>query len=115
MMEMASRLTAMTEDGLKDPGVSSMHMLYNSDSYAVVQIELAAEEPGPVRHHTALTRGGYEIVDKFARKEIFIEGALAESFKEGVEALIESSPSVEEFDAYLERYAGMAQQPVVMH
>ena len=58
---------------------------------------------------TSLKRGGYEIVDKF------IEGALAESFKEGVEALIETSPSVEEFDAYLERFAGMAQQPVVMH
>lgn len=92
-----------------------MHMLYNSDSYAVVQIELSADEHGPTRHNAALTRGGYEIVDKFARKEIFIEGALAETFKEGVEALIESSPSIEEFDAYLERYAGMAQQPVVMH
>ncbi len=92
-----------------------MHMLYNSDSYAVVQIELPA--PGELEHthDAALKRGGYEIVDKFARKELFIEGALAESFKEGVEALIESSPSVEEFDAYLERYAGMAQQPVVMH
>ncbi|MEY4766554.1 MAG: hypothetical protein RI907_3227 [Pseudomonadota bacterium] len=92
-----------------------MHMLYNSDSYAVVQIELPAssKDEAPAEH--ALKRGGYEIVDKFARKELFIEGALAESFKEGVEALIESSPSVEEFDAYLERYAGMAQQPVVMH
>ncbi len=99
-----------------------MHMLYNSDSYAVVQIEMSspdAPEPGAqaaVRDVVpGLTRGGYEIVDKFARKELFIEGALAEQFKEGVEALIESSPSVEEFDAYLERYAGMAQQPVVMH
>ncbi|RZL10545.1 MAG: DUF3567 domain-containing protein [Rubrivivax sp.] len=96
-----------------------MHMLYNSDNYAVVQIELAADksdvELALVDMAMALTRGGYEIVDKFARKEIFIEGALAESFKEGVEALIESSPSIEEFDAYLERYAGMAQQPVVMH
>jgi hypothetical protein len=93
-----------------------MHMLYNSDSYAVVQIELPAQGPGPERSQAeALTRGGYEIVDKFARKEIFIEGALAQTFKEGVEALIESSPSIEEFDAYLERYAGMAQQPVVMH
>ena len=91
-----------------------MHMLYNSDNYAVVQIEMAAEQAG-LNLAQALTRGGYEIVDKFARKEIFIEGALAESFKEGVEALIESSPSIEEFDAYLERYAGMAQQPVVMH
>lgn len=99
-----------------------MHMLYNSDSYAVVHIEMPAHdqpERGPVMVAQdvlpSLTRGGYEIVDKFARKELFIEGALAEQFKEGVEALIESSPSVEEFDAYLERYAGMAQQPVVMH
>ena len=91
-----------------------MHMLYNSDNYAVVQIDMATQ-PSEVPADLALTRGGYEIVDKFARKEIFIEGALAESFKEGVEALIESSPSIEEFDAYLERYAGMAQQPVVMH
>jgi hypothetical protein len=93
-----------------------MHMLYNSDSYAVVQIELPATETSlTVDAASSLKRGGYEIVDKFARKELFIEGAMAESFKEGVEALIETSPSVEEFDAYLERYAGMAQQPVVMH
>jgi hypothetical protein len=93
-----------------------MHMLYNSDSYAVVQIELLAADHALLRDPSAsLKRGGYEIVDKFARKELFIEGALAESFKEGVEALIETSPSVEEFDAYLERFACMALQPVVMH
>lgn len=91
-----------------------MHMLYNSDSYAVVQIDLPAPEllEAPVN---ALTRGGYEIVDKFARKEVFIEGALAETFKQGVEELIENAPSVEEFDAYLEKFACMANQPVVMH
>ena len=94
-----------------------MHMLYKSDNYAVVQIEMTQlQEALPTATETAaLTRGGYEIVDKFARKEFFIEGAMAESFKEGVEALIETSPSIEEFDAYLERYAGMALQPVVMH
>jgi oligoendopeptidase F len=91
-------------------------MLYNSDNYAVVQIELDSVDQLPGPHEAqSLKRGGYEIVDKFARKELFIEGAMAESFKEGVEALIESSPSIEEFDAYLERFAGMAQQPVVMH
>ena len=93
-----------------------MQMLYNSDNYAVVQIELDPQDaPALPRDATSLTRGGYEIVDKFARKELFIEGALAERFKEGVEALIESAPSVEEFDAYLEDFAGMALQPVVMH
>jgi hypothetical protein len=122
-MEMVDRLTALTEVSLQDSGVSSMHMLYNSDSYAVVQIDMRPQEPAEVglvmeagvTEAQTLTRGGYEIVDKFARKELFIEGAMAEQFKEGVEALIESSPSIEEFDAYLERYAGMALQPVVMH
>ena len=96
-----------------------MHMLYNSDSFAVVQIDIdghavagsVAPAPGgePLRH------GGYEIVDKFARKEIFLQGAMAESFKEGVEALIETRPSEEEMDDYLGRFASLMQQPVVLH
>ncbi|HEV6964980.1 MULTISPECIES: BTH_I0359 family protein [Roseateles] len=91
-----------------------MHMLYNSDSFIVVQFDVPAAdeaEPGP-----QLNRGGFEIVDKFARKEIFIEGALAESFQQGVQALIEDGePSEDELDAFIERYAVMGQQPVVMH
>jgi len=90
-----------------------MHMLYNSDSFIVVQFEvpLIEAETGP-----QLNRGGFEIVDKFARKEIFIEGALAESFSQGVQALIEDgAPSEDELDAFIEQYAVMGQQPVVMH
>ena len=94
-----------------------MHMLYNSDSYAVVLFDVPGDSAGRVgpEREDALTHGGYEIVDKFARKEIFIQGALAETFKEGVEALIESRPSEEEFDAYIERYTSLMQQPVVVH
>jgi Protein of unknown function (DUF3567) len=99
----------------KDPEYPYMHMLYNSDNFAVVQIDLTPELVSGVSEDQTLTRGGYEIVDKFARKELFIEGALAEQFKVGVDALIESSPSVEEFDAYLEQFSGLALQPVVMH
>lgn len=93
-----------------------MQMLYNSDNYAVVQIDMSSpkQEGDPVGA-PVLSRGGYEIVDKFARKEIFIEGALAEQFKLGVEALIETSPTIEDIDAYLEGYVGLAQNPVVMH
>ncbi len=90
-----------------------MHMLYNSDSFAVVQIDvpsLDAAVPGDV-----LQRGGYEIVDKFSRKEIFIEGAMAESFREGVEALIQTSPSPEEIDDYIGRYSLLMQQPLLVH
>lgn len=87
-----------------------MLMLYNSDNFAVVQFDVPA-----VGEDDVLTRGGYEIVDKFARKEIFLQGAMAESFKEGVEALIQTQPSEEEIDDYIERFTSLMQQPVVLH
>lgn len=90
-----------------------MQMLYNSDSFAVVVFDVP---DGSIEGSDyELNRGGYEIVDKFARREIFIEGALAQSFKEGVEALIESEPSEEEIDDYLGRFSSLMQQPVVLH
>ena len=93
-----------------------MLMLYNSDSFAVVQFDVPTDGVDEAElGANALTRGGYEIVDKFARKEIFIEGALAQSFKEGVEALIESQPSEEEIDEYLGRFTVLMQHPVVLH
>ena len=96
-------------------------MLYNSDSFAVVLFDVAgiapAGAPGgePVRGPEPLSHGGYEIVDKFARKEIFLQGAMAESFKEGVEALIQTQPSEEEIDDYIERFASLMQQPLILH
>jgi Protein of unknown function (DUF3567) len=97
-----------------------MYMLYNSDSFAVVQFDMAANPPagaGPQSEdaNAPLTHGGFEIVDKFARKEIFIQGALAESFKQGVEALIQTRPSEEEIDDYIERFSSLMQHPVVLH
>jgi hypothetical protein len=85
-----------------------MLMLYNSDHFAVVQFAAEAGISTPAR-------GGYEIVDKFARKEIFLEGVLAEQFRAGVQALVEQGPSEEELDEFIGRYGAMAQQPVVLH
>jgi hypothetical protein len=87
-----------------------MQMLYNSDSFAVVSFDVPSDEG-----EGALTRGGYEIVDKFARKEIFIQGALAERFKQGVQALVETGTSEEEMDSFIERFAVLSQQPLVLH
>lgn len=96
-----------------------MHMLYNSASFIVVQFDVpvasglrTADENEP---DIQLSRGGFEIVDKFARREIFIEGALAEQFQQGVETLMEQDPSEEDLDDFIEHYANMGQQPVVMH
>jgi hypothetical protein len=92
----------------------AMQLLYNSDSYVVVQFELPATEAAG-----AATRGGYEIVDKFARKEIFLAGALAEQFEAGVKALMQQQgdeePSAEVFDDYIAGFTVLAQQPVLMH
>ena len=101
-----------------------MQMLYNSESFSVVHFEVPSHQvlvSGDPAHRAAvsgdplLTRGGYEIVDKFARKEIFIEGAMAESFKQGVDALILTEPSEEEMDEYIDRFSSLMQQPVVLH
>lgn len=95
-----------------------MQMLYNSDNFAVMQFEVAPASAGQAAGDTGpsqLTRGGYEIVDKFLRKEIFLEGAMAQSFKEGVDALIETRPSEEEIDDYMERFSSLMQQPVLLH
>jgi Protein of unknown function (DUF3567) len=90
-----------------------MQMLYNSDSYIVVQFD---ERNPDSWAGTQLKRGGFEIVDKFARKEIFIEGALAASFELGVQALFDEGRSSEdELDDFIEGYAAMGQTSVQMH
>ena len=81
-----------------------MNLVYNSDSFAVMQISLEAE-----------ARGGYEIVDKLAKKGIYIEGALAQRFREGVQALAAQEPSTEDIDDYIAGYTELAQQPLTIH
>lgn len=90
-----------------------MQMLYNSDSYVVVQIDVPADDEIPNR-----TRGGFEIVDKFAQKEIFIEGALAERFQRGVQQLVTENPEApdaERIDDFIAGFTSSAQNPVVLH
>jgi len=85
--------------------------------FVVVDVEATGAKTPPnrlIELGAYRIRGG-KIVDKFLRKEIFIEGALAQSFKEGVEALIESEPSEEEIDEYLGRFSSLMHQPVVLH
>jgi hypothetical protein len=88
-----------------------MLMLYNSDSFAVVQFDIGRDEVGP----EVATRGGYEIVDKLARKETFIVGEVAMQFKAAIDALVETGPSEDDLDELIGRYTTLAQQPLVLH
>ena len=67
-----------------------MQMLYNSDTFVVVRFEV----PTQAGRSDAPTRGAYEIVDKSARREIFIDGALAERFRREVQAMADTGANV---------------------
>ena len=82
-----------------------MELLYNSEAFVVTQFTLAGQAAA----------GGYEIVDKAARKEIYLHGAVADSFQRGVQALVQQGPSEESLDAYISGFTVMAQQPVLLH
>ncbi len=92
-----------------------MQMLYNSDSFVVVAFEVPGTEPAAEGDQGSVPRGGYEIVDKFARKEIFLHGEVAASFQQGVQALVDSGPTEEAMDEFIGRFTVLAQQPVVLH
>lgn len=90
-----------------------MRMLYNSDSFVVVRFDVPTEQASDAT--PAIGRGGFEIVDKLAQREIFIEGPIADSFQQGVQALAEQDSSPEDFDEFIGRYCVLAQQPVILH
>lgn len=99
-----------------------MEMIYDSDAFCVVRIELPQThatyggDASPAADHLRHAgRGGYEIVDKFGRKEIFLEGVMAASFKDSVDKLIESQPTQEEIDDYLDGFSALMQQPLIAH
>ncbi|MFT3800640.1 MAG: DUF3567 domain-containing protein [Burkholderiaceae bacterium] len=82
-----------------------MHMIYNSPNYCVVEFR---DDEGGVF-------GGFEIMDKAMRREIYIDGSLASRFREDVQQLIASEPSIEEVDDYLSQFNGLMQQPLTLH
>lgn len=85
-----------------------MNLIYNSEQYSVV--EFGADE-----QREALRFGGYEIMDKSGKREIFIGGSLAEAFRKNVEDLIAREPTVEEIDDFLGKYDALMSQPVILH
>lgn len=87
-----------------------MNMIYNSPHFCVVEFsELGGTEPAGV------VTGGFEIMDKTLRREIFLRGKDAEVFRASVEALIEREPSAEEVDEFLNGYSGLMTQPLNLH
>jgi hypothetical protein len=118
-----------------------MNMLYDSDSFVVVHFQPealpvtategdastssividgsvplkaeakdASDKPMP-----RLARNGFEIVDKRSGREIYLDGSWAEMFQLQIVAWQENTPTQEEVEDTLDRYASLAQQPVTVH
>ncbi len=85
-----------------------MNLIYNSEHYSVVEF-------GAEAGLEAMQFGGYEILDKPAKREIFIAGPLAEAFRQHVRELIASEPTMEEIDEFLGGYGSLMAQPVILH
>ena len=86
-----------------------MNMIYNSPNYCVVEFA------GFAGHDGEEVSGGFEIMDKTAKREIFLKGELADTFRKDVTSLIDSEPSTEEIDDFLSRFDAMMQQPLTLH
>jgi hypothetical protein len=83
-------------------------MIYDSPHFCVFEFDgSAAEADRPI--------GGYEIMDKQLRREIFLGGRDAEVFRRNVQELIEQGPTSDEVDEFLQGFSGLMNQPVVLH
>ena len=94
-----------------------MHMLYDSDAFAVVHIlaNAPAEGEDTSAQGPQIPRHGFEIVDKRSGKEVYLDGSWAEMFQLQITEWQRSTPSQEEVELTLEGYAELAQMPVVMN
>lgn len=98
-----------------------MHMLYDSDSFVVLHLKPDLGMPTEILcadgHTTApaLPRHGFEIVDKRSGKEVYLDGSWAELFQQIILGWQAESPTQEEVEAILERYAALAQNPILVH
>jgi hypothetical protein len=86
-----------------------MHMLYDSESFVVVQIHAnAPEESAPLPAIPELARNGFEIV-------VYLDGSWAEMFQLRLSAWARSTPTQQEIEDTLEGYSGLANTPVSLH
>lgn len=95
----------------KDNG--AMQMLFDSDAFVVLR--LTVDTPLSQSDRWSVPFEGFEILDKHAGKEVFLSGAWAELFEKEVRAWMQNGSDDDEIELILQRYAALAQNPVVPH
>ena len=91
-------------------------MIYDSDAFSVFQLNWAHPSEHPFDVGAADEQhGGFEIVDKFAQKEIFIEGPVADGFRQRVQNLMAGSPTTDDIDEFLDSFSALSRQNLHAH
>jgi hypothetical protein len=98
---------------------SAMHTLYDSDTFIVTHllapVDAAPPAAGEGETAPALVRHGFEIVDKRAGKEVYLDGSWAELFQQRLADWQRSTPTQEEVEDTLAQYAELAYIPLYVH
>lgn len=104
-----------------------MNMLYDSESFSVLHMlanagmgedarqGASSRQEEPRTAPPMLARHGFEIVDKRSGKEVYLDGSWAELFQRQIVAWQQNTPTQQEVEDTLDQYAGLAQNPVVIH
>lgn len=96
-----------------------MHTLYDSDDYIVTHmlatVESTPATPDGETTPPALLRHGFEIVDKRAGREIYLDGSWAELFQQRLAEWQLTTPTQEEVEDTLAQYAELATLPLHLH
>jgi hypothetical protein len=100
-----------------------MRTLYDSDTFSLTHmltnIQPDSDMPQISEQYPTgiplMQRHGFEIIDKRTGKEVYLDGSWAELFQQHIVAWQTKAPTQEEVENTLEQYAGLAQNPVLVH
>jgi hypothetical protein len=76
-----------------------MNLVYNSDHFCVVEF----------------AGNGYELVDKESGRGTFLQGPSAVKFRDSMQSMISTSPTIESMDEFLSGFEDLLTQNVVLH
>ena len=77
-----------------------MNIVYHSNQYYVVEYP---------------DWGGFELINKLSRQGAFIQGNLAESFKNSLVSAFSEEPTTEQMDEFLGNFDALMSQQMTLH
>lgn len=99
-----------------------MHTLYDSESFIVTHMladdalpQTPTADEGAATVPPAMLRHGFEIVDKRAGREVYLDGSWAELFQQRLAEWQRETPTQEEVEDTLSQYAELAYLPLYVH